>query len=183
MMLTMEKVGIHVETPAPRGRDRRPGRDRHAVPAARQDGRRADVVQVHRQERRPQARQDGDVHAEAALRRQRLAACTATSRSGRASKPLFAGDGYAGMSRAGAALHRRHPQARARRSRVHQPDDQQLPPPGPGLRGAGEPGVLAPQPLGGGPHPDVLAVARRRSASRSASPIRPATPTWRSPRC
>ena len=30
------------------------------------------VVQVRRQERRPQARQDGDVHAEADLRRQRL---------------------------------------------------------------------------------------------------------------
>ena len=32
-------------------------------------------------------------------------------------KPLFAGDGYAGLSEHGALLHRRHPQARARRSR------------------------------------------------------------------
>ena len=43
-------------------------------------------------------RQDGDVHAEAALRRQRHAACTATSRIWKGEKPLFAGDGYAGMS-------------------------------------------------------------------------------------
>ena len=34
-------------------------------------------------------------------------------------KPLFAGDGYAGLLEDGAALHRRHPQARARARGVH----------------------------------------------------------------
>ncbi len=57
---------------APRGRHRRPGRDQLQVrhPAGR--GRRRAEVQVHRQERRVGQRQDRDVHAEAALRRQRL---------------------------------------------------------------------------------------------------------------
>src|SRR5438034_3725262 len=55
----------------PRGGDRRPGRDRPALPVAGQNGRRAHVVQAHRQERRPALRQDGDLHAEADLRRQR----------------------------------------------------------------------------------------------------------------
>ena len=103
-------------------------------------------------------------------------ACTATSRSGRTSKPLFAGDGYAGLSRDGALLHRRHPQARAGALRLHQPDDQQLPPAGPGLRGAGEPGVLGAQPLGVDPHPDVLRRRRRPSASSSAAPTRRCNP-------
>ena len=74
-------------------------------------------------------------------------------------KPLFAGDRYGGMSELGDALHRRHPEARPGAGRVHQPDDELLPPPRAGLRGAGEPRVLEPQPLGRGPHPDVLAVA------------------------
>ena len=72
-------------------------------------------------------------------------------------KPLFAGSGYAGMSEM--AMHYiagiiKHAPALAG---VHQPDHQQLPPAGAGLRGAGQPGVLEPQPLGRHPHPDVLA--------------------------
>ena len=57
---------------APRGGHRRSGRDRHAVPVAGEDGRRAAMVQAHRQERRQEARQDRHVHAEAGLPRQRL---------------------------------------------------------------------------------------------------------------
>ncbi|MFT3913215.1 MAG: hypothetical protein QM704_03720 [Anaeromyxobacteraceae bacterium] len=56
------------------------------------------MVQVHHQERRPPARQDRDLHAEAALRRQRLAACTCTSRSGRAASRSSPASGYAGLS-------------------------------------------------------------------------------------
>ena len=54
--------------------------------------------------------------------------------------------------------------------RVHQPDGQLLPPPGAGLRGAGQPGLLAAQPLGLHPHPDHRLATRRPSASSSACP-------------
>ena len=37
---------------------------------------------------------------------------------------------------------------------LHEPDGQLVPPPVPGLRGPGQPGVLGGQPLGGDPHPD-----------------------------
>ncbi len=56
----------------PRGRHRRPGRDQLQVRHPAACRRPADAVQVHRQERRLGRGQDGDVHAEAALRRQRL---------------------------------------------------------------------------------------------------------------
>ena len=52
----------------------------------------------------------------------------------------------------------------------------------PGLRSAGESGVFAPQPLGRGPHSDVLGQSPRPSASSSVRPIRRRIRTWRSPR-
>ncbi len=79
-------------------------------------------------------------------------------------KNLFAGDGYAGPLGDGAALHRRHPQARAGDLRVHQPGHEQLQAAGAGLRGAGEPGVLVAQPLGVGPHPDRRQLAEGQAA-------------------
>lgn len=51
-------------------------------------------------------------------------------------------------------LHRRHPQARPVAAGLHQPDGELLPPPGAGLRGADQPGVLAAQPLRGHAYPD-----------------------------
>ena len=57
---------------APRGGHGGPGRDRHPVRAAGADGRPAADLQVHRQERLPRAGLHGHVHAQAALRRQRL---------------------------------------------------------------------------------------------------------------
>jgi S-(hydroxymethyl)glutathione dehydrogenase/alcohol dehydrogenase len=83
-------------------------------------------------------------------------------------KPLFAGDGYAGMSEMalfyiGGIL--KHAKALAAH---HEPDDEQLPPPRAGLRGAGQPRVLVAQPLGVHPHPD-LAVAEGQ-AHRGALP-------------
>ena len=72
MMLTMIECGLHVEAAPPRGGHRRPGRDRHALRRPGPDGRQRAEVQVRRQERGPQARQDGDVHAQAAVQGQRL---------------------------------------------------------------------------------------------------------------
>ena len=70
-------------------------------------------------------------------------------------QPLFGGSGYAGLSDMAHPRHRRHPQARPGAVRHHQPDHQQLQAAGAGLRGAGQPGLLAAEPLGGHPHPDV----------------------------
>ena len=72
MVLTLESARHPVRVPPPRGRHRRPVRDRHALRDADPHGRPGHDLQVRRQERRPAARQDRDVHAEAALRRQRL---------------------------------------------------------------------------------------------------------------
>ena len=77
--------------PPPRGGHRRAGRDRHALRRPGPDGRQRAEVQVHRQERRPQARQDGHVHAQAAVRGQRQRHARPRRRSGRTATNLFAG--------------------------------------------------------------------------------------------
>ena len=51
-------------------------------------------------------------------------------------------------------VHRRPAQARPVAAGLHQPDGELLPPPGAGLRGAGQPGLLAAQPLRLHPDPD-----------------------------
>ena len=96
MCLVMEELGVEIE------------RQHHEVATAGQaeidyrfdtlvqGGRRHDGLQVRGQERRPEARQDGVLHAQAALRRQRLAGCTPTSRCGRRASRSFAGNEYAG---------------------------------------------------------------------------------------
>ena len=70
-------------------------------------------------------------------------------------EPLFAGNGYAGLSDmalyAIGGLLKHAPAILA----LQQPDDQQLQAAGARLRGPGEPGLLAAEPLGGHPHPDV----------------------------
>ena len=70
-------------------------------------------------------------------------------------EPLFAGNGYAGLSQmalyaAGGLI--KHAAAILGFSLPH---DQQLQAAGPRLRGPREPGLLAAEPLGGHPHPDV----------------------------
>ena len=98
--------------------------------------------------------------------------------------PLFYDEvGYAGPVGHRPLLHRRPAQARPVAAGLHQPDDELLPPPGARLRGAGQPGLLAAQPLGLLPHPDHRLATRRPSASSSACPTRRATRTSRSRRC
>ena len=164
----------------PRGR-LRPARARHEVRHADAHGRPDADLQVLHPQRRPILWQDGDFHAEAGLRRQRLGhACAPVDLEGR----------QAGLRRqqvlgpvAGVPLvHRRHHQARQGAERLHQPVDELLQAARAGLRGAGAARLLGPQPLRLLPHP-VDDESRRRSASRSASPTRWRTPTSPSRRC
>ena len=75
-------------------------------------------------------------------------------------KPLFADDGYAGLSQLAryyiGGLLKHAPALLA----FCAPDHEHLPPARPGLRGAGQPRLLAAQPLGVHPHPDVLELAQ-----------------------
>ena len=99
-------------------------------------------------------------------------------------EPLFFDEkGYAGLSDMARWYIGGLLAARAVAARVHQPDDELVQAAGAGLRGAGQPRVLAAQPLGVGAHPARTRRARRRSASSSAAPTRRATRTSRSRRC
>ena len=98
--------------------------------------------------------------------------------------PLMADkSGYAGLSQLARALHRRPARARAGAARVLRADDELVPPARAGLRGAGQPRLLAAQPLGVHPHPDVLRLAEGEARSSSAAPTRRRTRTSRSRRC
>ena len=99
-------------------------------------------------------------------------------------EPLFYDEiGYAGLSDIaryyiGGLLH--HAPSLLR---LHQPDGQLLPPPGAGLRGAGQPGLQRRQPLGVHPGADHRHQPARPSASSSGCPTRRPTRTSPSPRC
>ena len=114
----------HPRARAPRGRHRRPGGDQLPLRHDGARGRRHPEVQVHRQEHGRAVGQDGDVHAEAALRRQRL---------GHAHPPVALERRQAAVLRRGrlrralrhrALVHRRPAQARPRGARLHEPDGE-----------------------------------------------------------
>ena len=165
----------------PRGRFR-PARARHEVRHADADGRPDADLQVLHPQRRPEP-----------TARRRLS-CRSRSIGDNGSgmhvhqsiwkggKPVFAGNKYCRPVAGMPLVHRRHHQARQGAERLHQPVDELLQAARPGLRGAGAAGLFGPQPLGLLPHP-VDDLARRPSASRSASPIRRRTPTSPSRRC
>ena len=180
-----DDVGLHRHgpdhgDPSPRGGA---GAERARLPLRHpgEDRRQRAEVQVHPAQRRPQLRQDADLHAEAALRRQRL---------GHAHPPVdlegqqaaVRGLGLCRPVGDGALLHRRHHQARQGAQRLLQRQHQLLQARHPGLRGAGAAGLLLAQPLGLVPHP-LRRPRPRASASKSASPIRRPTRTSPSRRC
>ena len=153
-----------------RGGHRGAVRDRHAVCAAAANGRPVHVVQVHLQERRaahgktvtfmpkPIFEDNGSgMHTHISL--------------WKGGKPLFAGDGYAGLSELG--LHAaggllKHAAA----SGLRGSHDQFLLPPGAGLRGACQPGDVRAESLGRRSAFRCTRRTRKRSGSSSAAPIR-----------
>ena len=158
---TLIDAGIERRDAAPRGRHRR-ARPRSTCGSTRCCTM-ADKLMLYKyvdQERGPGARQDRDLHAQAALRRQRLAACTATRACGRTASRCSTTRSATRACPTWPLLHRRPAQARAVAAGLHQPDRELLPPPGARLRGAGQPRLLAAQPVG------------LRAASRSPAPTR-----------
>ena len=140
---------------APRGGHRRPGRDRLPVRHPGADRRPTSGLQVRGQECLPQSRPHGDVHAQATLRRQRLGnARPPVALEGRPAAVLRR-QGLCPPVRYGALVHRRADRPRPRPAGHLRPDHQQLPAAGAGLRGAGQPDVLAAQPVGDLPDPNL----------------------------
>ena len=130
-----------------------------------------------------QAGKTVDLHAQAALRRQRLRhALPPVALEGRRAA-LLRRARLRRSVRHGPLVHRRPAAPRALAAGLHQPDGELLPPAGAGLRGAGQPGLLGPQPLGLRTDPGHRAPTPRPSGSSSACPTRRATRTWPSRPC
>ena len=102
----------------------------------------------------------GDVHAEAAVRRQRVGHALPPVAVEREQPALLRRDRLRLALRAGPVLHRRTHHSRPGPARALRPDHQQLPAAGAGLRGARQPDVLGPEPVGDLPDPDVLQLAQ-----------------------
>ena len=158
--------------PASRSRDRRPGRDRYPFRAAQGDGRLHAVLQVHRPQRRAEAQQDRDLHAEAALRRQRLGNAYPHLALERWEAALCR-EWLRGLERHGALFHRRNSETRAGLDRDHQPDHEQLQASRPRIRGAGQSRLFGAKSIGRDPDPDLFGESRNRSESNSGHRTRP----------
>ena len=183
MVLHLERGRAHDRGAPPRGRHRRPGRDRHALRHAADHRGQRHEVQVRGQEHGLPGRQDGHLHAEAAVHGQRFGHAHAPEPvDGRRAAVLGRGQ-LRRDQRPGALVHRRPDRARAGAARVHEPDHQLLPTPGARLRGADHARVLAAEPQRVRADPGRRARARRPSGSSSARRTRRATRTSRSRRC
>ena len=151
MLSVMAEMGVVGREASPRG-GLRPARARHQVRPDGHAGRPHADLQVRDPQGGPGLRQDGVLHAQARVRRQRL---------GHALPPVDLEGLDAGVRRQQVRrpvrylplLHRRHPEARQDHQRLHQPDHQLLQASGAGLRGARAARLLGAQPLGVLPHP------------------------------
>src|SRR3989454_6227948 len=142
-------------------------RDRHAVRRARADGRQRRHVSVRDEDGRPQDGHDGDVHAEADLRRnrERHARPPAPGAEGQKQNDRPKGR-LRGSRRDLPLLQRRAHGPRPQPVRVHEPDDELVPPARAGLRGARVHRLVEAQPEREHPHPDVLPGDRGGQADR-----------------
>ena len=129
----------------------RPARTRHQVRPADHDRRPSADLQILHPPSRPCLRQDGDLHAEADLRRQRFGHAVHQS-IWKAGKPVMAGDKYADLGQEclyyiGGII--RHAKALNAFTNPSTNSYKRLVP---GYRSAGAAGLFGPQPLGLLPH-------------------------------
>ena len=115
---------IHPRALAPRGGHGRSAGDQLPLRHHGARGGRHPEVQVHRQEHVRAVGQVGDVHAEAALRRQRLGHARAPVAVERRQAALLRREGLRRTVRHRPLVHRRPARARSRRARLHEPDAQ-----------------------------------------------------------
>src|SRR2546426_293689 len=142
-------------------------RDRHAVRRTRADGRQRRHVPLRHEDGRPQDGHDGDVHAEADLRRQRERdACPPEPLDERQEHDVRPEGRVRGDQPDVPVLHRRVDGTRPQPVRVHEPDDELVPPARPGLRGARVHRLVQTQPEREHPDSDVLPGHRGGEAHR-----------------
>ena len=154
--LMLEQVGIEIEV------------QHHEVGTAGQaeidmrfdtlaaHGRQAHALQVRGQERRVRRAASRSRSCRSRSSGQRLGHARAPVAVEGRRAAVLRREGLRRAVRPRALVHRRPAQARAGDPRVLEPDDELVQAARAGLRGAGEPRVLAAQPLGGGAHPAVL---------------------------
>ena len=150
----LDQVGLQPGEGPPRGRHRRPSRDQLQVQHLAARGGRHAAVQVHRQANRMAGGQDRDLHAQAAVRRQRFRHALPPVAVERRQPADVRRDGVRRAVGHRPPLHRRPAAPRAVAAGVHQPDDELLQAPGSRLRGPDQPGLQPAQPVGVRAHPD-----------------------------
>ena len=176
MVVVLEEMGIDCEFHH-RGLGGWPGGDRSQVRQAAAHGRQAPDLQVRGQERRPRGRQDGHLHAEAAVRGERLRdARPSVAVLGRRQRDVRLQRLWPAVAR-GAQLHRRPDRTRPRPDGLLRSHHQLLSAAGAGLRSAGQPRVLATHPLRSCRIPSTRPRRRRSGgvppAGPTANPISP----------
>ena len=155
MVLEMQKAGIYDRKAPSRDGDGWSGGNRHALRLAGEDGRQADDVQVHRQERRPPTWENCDLHAQADLWRQRHRHAYAPEHLEGWEAPVCR-EGICRHLATLSLLHWRHPETCAGPGRVYQSDDELLQAADPRIRSAGPAGLFQPEPIGGRQDSHVL---------------------------
>ena len=124
MLMTLEQVGIPIEVQHHEVGTAGPGRDRHALRHAVDDGRQADALQVRREERRACRGQDRHLHAQAAVPGQRLGHARAPVAVEGRRAAVLRREGLRRAVRHRPLVHRRTAHARTVAARLHQPDRQ-----------------------------------------------------------